>query len=125
MSSYFAKPFNIEELEAKIKFLLQKHYKNKPLNKIKSDLEICLFARKIFLGGVEIKLNRKEFLLLELLFKHDEQIFSKTALAEHIWTNQSAIEGNTIETTISSLRRKLGKDLIKTVKGVGYSLKKD
>jgi DNA-binding response OmpR family regulator len=120
---YLAKPFNILELEARIKVLLRK-ISNKELQKLKkSGLEIDSLSHQAYLDNKEIELNRKEFLLLELFLKYPTQIFSKALLAEKVWQEENVLFGNAIETTIANLRRKIGKNLIKTVKGVGYILK--
>lgn len=119
-SDYLIKPFNMVELELRIVALLEKHYQMKALKIKKDNLEIDSFSHQVYLNDLEIKLNRKEFLILELFLRNQQQIMSRVILAEQIWQDERVLVGNTIETTISSLRRKLGKNLIKTVKGVGY-----
>lgn len=117
---YLLKPFNMLELEAKISNLLEKNSKQ-PKPKLKSaNLKLDSFAHQVYLDNKEIKLNRKEFLLLELFLKRRQQVLSKATLAEKIWQEDDVLFGNSIEMTISNLRKKLGKNAIKTVKGVGY-----
>jgi len=119
---YLLKPFNMLELEAKISNLLEKNSKQ-PVRKLKNaNLKLDHFTHQVHMDDKEIKLNRKEFLLLELFLKHRQQVLSKATLAEKIWQEEEVLFGNSIEMTISHLRKKLGKDMIKTIKGVGYTL---
>lgn len=122
-SDYLTKPFNMSELELRIGTLLQDHHQIKFLKIKKDNLEINPFTHQIYLNNLEVKLNRKEFSILELFLRNQQQIISKAVLAEKIWQDEKVLAGNTIETTISSLRRKLGKNLIETIKGVGYSIR--
>jgi len=118
-ADYLIKPFHILELVAKAKILLKKSYKK--LQKLKNiDLELNLASRQAYVSGKEIKLNRKEFSLLEVFLCHSKQVMSKAILAEKIWQEDKVLMGNTIETTIANLRKKIGKSFIKTIKGVGY-----
>lgn len=123
-NDFLSKPFNMLELEARIKLLLEK--KNSGADKTAklelNNLQLNQLTHMAELNGQEIKLNRKEFSLLELFLQHPAQIFNKATLAEKIWQEDEVLFGNSIETTIAHLRRKLGKDVIKTVKGVGYGI---
>jgi two-component system, OmpR family, response regulator BasR len=119
---YLRKPFKLEELQCRIRLLLNKAKTTASSPLSFGKLELNSQTHQVYLDKQEVKLNRKEFLLLELLLAGSGQIFSKAALAEKIWPDDDAIFSNSIETTISNLRRKLGKNLIRTVKGVGYAL---
>lgn len=121
-TDYLIKPFNLEELFIRIKMLLYKQSNNFEGMLRCGDIKLNPTTHQVFYGDVEVKLNKKEFLLLELLLQHNHQVLSKATLAEKIWQDDEIIFGNSIETTISSLRRKIRKDLIKTIKGVGYSI---
>jgi len=117
---YLVKPFNVLELEARVQILLGK-ISSQEAKLLKNDnFELNQFTHQAYFNGKEMKLNRKEFLLLELFLKNRHQILSKATLAEKIWQKDDVLFGNTIETTIANLRRKSDKNLIKTVKGVGY-----
>lgn len=119
---YLAKPFNILELETRANILLRKNFTKEKDSLHNGGLELDNLVHQVKLNGQEIKLNRKEFSLLELFLKHPSQILSKAVLAEKIWQEEDVLLGNTIGTTIANLRRKLGRKMIKTIKGVGYSL---
>lgn len=122
---YLAKPFNVLELETRVKILLRKNAKNEAKKLKNDDLELNQFTHQVCFKGREIKLNRKEFLLLELFLKYNKQVLSKAILAERVWQTDDVLFGNTIEMTIANLRRKLGKNIIRTIKGVGYAMKSD
>jgi DNA-binding response OmpR family regulator len=123
-ASYLSKPFNIRELEVKVESLLSNN-QQRFFDESKSDgldLRLDPFSHTTYLKGREIKLNRKEFALLHLFLEYQGQVLSKTILAEKVWQEEEVVFGNTIEATIANLRRKIGKNLIKATKGVGYSI---
>ncbi|HPS40690.1 MAG TPA: response regulator transcription factor [Candidatus Woesebacteria bacterium] len=117
---YLVKPFNIQELEVRVKILLSKISSQEAKHLKNTNFELNQLTHQAYFNGKEMKLNRKEFLLLELFLKNGHRVLSKTTLAEKIWQKDDVVFGNTIETTIANLRRKSNKNLIKTVKGVGY-----
>lgn len=121
-ADYLIKPFSISELAAKVKNLLRKGYKNRTKKLAKINLELDQVFHKAYAGGKEVVLNRKEYALLELFLYHPKQIFSKAMLAERVWREDKVLLGNTIETTMAHLRKKIGKDFIQTIKGVGYAI---
>lgn len=119
---YLIKPFHILELMTKVKFLFQKTHQNwKKLANI--NLVLDQFTRQVFINDKEVQLNRKEYALLELFLSNSKQIFSKATLAEKIWQEDRVLMGNTIATTIAHLRKKIGKNFVKTIKGVGYTIR--
>ncbi len=119
---FLAKPFNISELELRVKNILHQKQKENSLKLKANNLVLNLSTHQVYLNDREIKLNRKEFLLMELLLSYQKQVFSKAVLAEKIWQDDEVLSGNSIETTITNLRRKLGRKFIKTIKGVGYAI---
>lgn len=121
-ADYLHKPFSVAELQSRIRLLLNQPEAANITNLQLGELTLDTKKHQVHLKQQEIKLNRKEFLLFELLFTSPQQIFSKAALVEKIWQSEEAIFSNSLETTIANLRRKLGKNLIRTVKGVGYAL---
>lgn len=119
---YLAKPFNIAELQARVRNLLLRRENSSASILSVASLSLNATTHKAYLDQKELKLNRKEFLLLELFLSQPRKIFSRAALAEKIWQEDDVLFGNSIETNIANLRRKLSKKFIKTTKGVGYSL---
>lgn len=122
-ADYLLKPFSIEELVNKITTLLHQKAVKQILKLKKANLLLNHLSRQVYINRQEIKLNRKEFALLELLIQHRRHVLSKNCLAEKVWQNEQVLFSNTIETTIARLRHKLGKEIIKTVKGSGYIIK--
>lgn len=122
-NDYLIKPFSILELTAKVKNLLRKIRKNKLKKIVNTNFEIDQISHKVYFGKREVALNRKEFLLLELFTCYPKQVFSKAMLAEKVWLEEKVLMGNAIETTIFHLRQKIGKNFIKTIKGVGYVIR--
>lgn len=119
---YLAKPFNIAELQARVRNLLLRRENSSASILSVAGLSLNATTHKAYLDQKELQLNRKEFLLLELFLSQPRKIFSRAALAEKIWQEDDVLFGNSIETNIANLRRKLSKKFIKTTKGVGYSL---
>ena len=117
-----SKPFHLLELLAKIKWHLQKNNAKKH-KLISSNLELDQFSHQAFLDGQSISLNRKEYALLEVFLSHEQQVLSKAMLAEQIWQEEEVLMSNTIASTIAHLRKKIGKNFIKTIKGVGYTIR--
>ncbi|HKL44095.1 MAG TPA: response regulator transcription factor [Candidatus Absconditabacterales bacterium] len=120
---YLVKPFDLEELLARIK-VLTKRFGNNDLFEI-GDLKIDLEAKKVLKNNKEIKLTIKEFNILEMLLNNIGIAISRTEIIEEIWGGDSLFEGDgKLDVYISGIRKKLGKDLIETVKGFGYKIEK-
>ena len=129
-SDYLAKPFTLVEFEARVKKLLARSLSSKAadskdilsLPNAAFNLQVDEFKHQVVLTDRQVFLNRKEFALLALFMRYPAKIFSKAALAERVWQEESVLFSNSIEATITHLRRKLGKNIIRAVKGVGYAL---
>ena len=119
---YLTKPFHMKELSARIRAILRR-----PVTLVSDTIEIGALkieegTRKVILNGGEIDLLPSEYALLEFLMRHPNQVFSKDALLDRVWSSQSDATSNALTTCIKRLRKKLPADLIKTVYGVGYKL---
>ena len=124
---YIKKPFEWEELLARIRILQRKLF-NTESAKIKiDDLCIDLLSRKVTREEKEIELTQKEFLLLEYLARNANHVISKNQLLENAWGLDFDPESNIVEVYMYQLRKKIDKGfehpLIKTVVGAGYTLK--
>jgi DNA-binding response OmpR family regulator len=120
---YLVKPFAFEELVARVKALARR-----PEKIINSKLQIHNLIldtknQEVYNDGVLIQLSKKEFQLLEYLMKNKGKTLSKEDIISHVWSYESDILPNTIEVFVKYLRNKLGKDLIKTIRGFGYVIK--
>jgi two-component system OmpR family response regulator len=119
---YMVKPFDLAELSARLAAVGRRYTGNpNPLIEI-GDLEVDLAARSVRRAGKMLALTAREWVLFEGFIQHPGQILSKPQLEEQLYTFDSEIESNTIEVHISRLRKKLGREKIETVRGMGYRL---
>ena len=124
---YIKKPFEWEELLARIR-VLQKKISGAETSTIRiNDLMIDLIARKVTRAGKEIKLTAKEFVLLEYLSRNANRVVSKNQIMENVWEMDFDPGSNIVEVHIYQLRKKIDKGfdepLLETVVGLGYTLK--
>ena len=116
---YIVKPFDLRELEARIKANLN----ISPANSILSfwDLEINLDKREFLKSWEKVKITTKEFLIFSFLLENKSRVCTRTDLIEYVWGADSVFEDDSkLDVYISNLRKKLDKKLIETVKWVGY-----
>jgi two-component system, OmpR family, response regulator len=119
---YLVKPFDLAELSARIGAVARRYSGNpNPLVTI-GDLEVDLAARSVRCKGRAVPLTAKEWVLFEAFVQRPGQLLSKTQLEARLYSFDSEIESNTIEVHVSRLRKKLGRDIIETVRGMGYRL---
>lgn len=87
-----------------------------------SNLKLDLNSRKLFIGKIQIPLRNKEFSLIEYFLKNIGKVRSRTQILEDVWDRNILCPTNTVDVHISSLRKKLPCNLIKTVHCIGYIL---
>ncbi len=119
---YMAKPFQMEELLARIRALLRRsagHAKNDiECGPLRLDTKMA----RVTYSGVPIKLTSHEYRLIAYLMHHRKRVVSRTELVEHLYDQDFDRDSNTIEVFIGRLRKKIPTDMIKTVRGLGYCL---
>jgi len=121
---YLVKPFDLEELLVRIKALLKRSTWNNWVIE-KWNIQINLEAKKISKNNEEIKLTIKEFNILEILLNNTWIAISRTDIIQEVWGWDSLFEWDgKLDVYISGIRKKLGKDLIETVKGFWYMIEK-
>lgn len=126
---YLTKPFEFDELLARIRALLRRHSgaSGEPKHLRVGDLELNLMARTAKRGEIEIPLTAKEFSLLEYLMRNANRVVTRTQILESVWNIHFDNNSNVIDVYINMLRKKLDAPfqtkLIHTVIGVGYVLK--
>ncbi len=119
---YIAKPIKPKLLVSKVKALLRRlkdqEQNSETLNV--GGIEINREEYKIIKDTIEIALPRKEFELLYLLASKPGKVFKREEILDKVWGNEVVVGGRTIDVHIRKLREKIGEDLFKTIKGVGY-----
>lgn len=124
---YIVKPFNLEELLARIRANLRRNQESDPNLLQFSDLSLNRSSREVYRGKRLIELTAKEFDLLEYLMSHPRQVLTRDQILERVWGYDFMGDSNIIEVYVRYLRLKLEaqaeKRLIQTVRGVGYVLR--
>ena len=123
---YLTKPFELEELEARVRSLLRRDYTKRSTTVDAGSLALDTRKREISADGAPLPLTRKEFEILEYLMLHPGRTVSQEELLEHVWQADSNPFSHSVRMHISSLRKKLrealGYDPIATKIGQGYCL---
>ena len=119
VDDYVTKPFFPEELLARIKAVLGRYCQIKEEIKI-GNLIIDFEKKIVYLSGKRIELTLKEFLLLEVLARKRGKILSYDFLIDYVWEEEGSYE--TLKSHIYNIRKKIGKDIIKSTKGFGYKI---
>ena len=125
---YITKPFRFEELLARVRVQLRKAHQPvaKEATKLQiGNLTLNLLTRQVWLEEREIELSAREFILTETLARHPMQVMSRQQLLDRIWGYDYDPGSNVVDVYVGHLRRKLGNNLIETVRGVGYRLRPD
>lgn len=118
---YIVKPFDLRELELRIKSILWRNKKAPIFSQW--DIEIDLKKRIFTKSGNEVHLTQKEFLIVEMLLNNNWRPVTRTDLIEVIWWIDKIYEWDAkLDVYISNIRKKLSHDLIKTIKLVGYKI---
>lgn len=122
---YLTKPFELDELCARLRALTRRS-KGLSQQLIKhKDIIIDSSAHSVTVNNANINLSRREFALLEELVSSAGRVLSRAFLEEKLYSWDNEVDSNAIEVYIHHLRKKFGSDLIKTIRGVGYTVPKD
>ncbi|MCM2505112.1 response regulator transcription factor [Aureimonas altamirensis] len=119
---YVAKPFHIEEVLARVRALIRRAAGHASSEIHCGPLRLDTRASRATLDGAPLKLTSHEYRLLAYLMHHQGEVVSRSELTEHMYDQDFDRDSNTIEVFIGRLRRKIGSDLIETVRGLGYRL---
>lgn len=127
---YITKPFDIDEVAARIEANLRRVKNNREVNKLLKfkDIKLDTLAKRVFVDNLELNLTATEIKILELFLSQPDKVFSKANLFESIWNDEYMVDDNTLNVHISRLRQKLKKvseeEYIETLWGLGYRLVK-
>jgi two-component system OmpR family response regulator/two-component system response regulator QseB len=117
---YVLKPFDLDEIAARLRALVRRaHGRPEPVLSL-GEVELDPAARSVTRAGLAIELTPREFDLLHLLLENSGRVLTRRALEEQLYTWNDAVDSNALEVHIHHLRKKLGNELIRTVRGVGY-----
>ncbi|HFU75526.1 MAG TPA: response regulator transcription factor [Arcobacter sp.] len=119
---YLSKPFSFTELEARVEALYRRSV-SQGVNLLKiGNIEINSTDKIVMKNKTKVDLTAKEYQLLFFLIKNKNTYVSNTMIEEQLWNNQEYINSNVIQVTIYHLRKKLGKEFVKSNRGLGYKV---
>ncbi|NUS72058.1 MAG: response regulator transcription factor [Corynebacteriales bacterium] len=119
---YLTKPFSYVVLLARLRALLRRRATARPTTLQLGPLALDPASHRLTRDGTEINLTVREFALLEYLLRRPGDVVSKTELLDRVWGADEDTDPNIVEVYIGYLRRKIGRDLLQTVRGAGYRL---
>ena len=122
---YLTKPFEFEELLARLRSLLRRGGSRSLLSV--DDLSLDPAKHRVIRAGVNLDLSAREYALLEFFMRHPDEVLSRTRIAEAVWEGESGLDSNVVDVYVSYLRAKVDKPfgtaLIHTIRGMGYVLR--
>jgi DNA-binding response OmpR family regulator len=119
---YMTKPFSFEELLARVRARLRDHGQAKLTVLEAAGVSLDVVRRVATVDGRQVELTAREFLLAETFMRHPRQVLSREQLLDRVWGLAHDPGSNIVDVYIGYLRKKLGNDLITTVRGMGYRL---
>jgi two-component system OmpR family response regulator len=119
---YVVKPFHVEELLARLRALLRRAAGHATSEIACGPVRVDTRASRVLVDGQPIKLTSHEYRLLAYLMHHQGRVVSRGELVEHLYDQDFDRDSNTIEVFVGRLRKKLGVDVIQTIRGLGYVL---
>ncbi|MBH2018844.1 MAG: response regulator [Burkholderiales bacterium] len=122
---YLVKPFDLDELEARMRALLRRAGGRAHPLLVQGDLVIDPAAHTVLRAGQPVELTPREFALLLLLLESRGRVLSRQQLEARLYNWQDAVGSNAVEVHVHHVRRKLGESLIQTVRGVGYFIPRE
>ena len=117
---YVAKPFHMEELLARVRALLRRSAGHATSEISVGPVTLDTKSAKVTVNGMGVKLTSLEFRLLSYLMHHKGKVISRTELVDHLYDQDFDRDSNTIEVFVGRLRKKLGVDVLHTIRGMGY-----
>src|SRR5689334_19396362 len=119
---YLTKPFSYVVLLARLRALLRRGARERPVVLVHGDVELDPAERRVLVAGAEVVLTTREYALLEYLLRRPGEVVSKTELLDHVWDAALDTAPNAVEVYVGYLRRKIGRERLETVRGAGYRL---
>jgi DNA-binding response OmpR family regulator len=119
---YLVKPLAYVVVLAHLRALLRRPRDARPLVLVHGDLRLDPATREVTQGDERVNLSPREYLLLEYFLRHPDRVLTKLELLDRVWEHGIDGDPNNVEVYVGYLRRKLGADLVRTVRGAGYRL---
>jgi two-component system, OmpR family, response regulator len=119
---YLTKPFSYVVLLARLRAVLRRASDARPAVLSAGDVHLDPASRQVTVGPDPVALTPREFGLLEYLLRRPGRVVTKTEILDHVWDAAAEVNPNAVEVYVGYLRRKLGRHLVETVRGVGYRL---
>jgi two-component system response regulator QseB len=120
---YLVKPFDLDELTARLRALIRRHAGSGRPELVHGELTLDPTTKTVHLRGQRVPLSAREFSVLEALMRRPAVVLSREALEEAVYGWDQELGSNAIEVHLHHLRKKLGPDVIHNVRGVGYRMK--
>ena len=117
---YVTKPFNMAEVMARVRALLRRSTGHATNELTCGPVSLDVKGARVTVDGMPIKLTSLEFRLLAYLMHHGGKVVSRTELVEHLYDQDFDRDSNTVEVFVGRLRKKLGVDVLHTIRGMGY-----
>lgn len=121
---FLVKPIDLDELTARIRALTRRSAGRAAPLLLHGDLALDPAAHSVTLAGVTVELSSREFSLLQMLLENAGRVLTRTQIEQSIYGWRDEPDSNALEVHIHHLRKKLGADLIRTLRGVGYTIAK-
>ena len=119
---YLTKPFSYVVLLARLRALLRRTPAVRPSVLSAGDVRLDPASREVTVGDEPVSLTPREYGLLEYLLRRPGRVVTKVEILDHVWDQAADVNPNAVEVYVGYLRRKLGRRLVDTVRGVGYRL---
>ena len=121
---YMVKPFDLDELNARLRAIMRRSTGRSSPKLVHGDIELDPASHTVLHNGEVIDIPPKAFAILQTLLENAGRVMSRTRLEESMYSWKDEIESNAVEVHIHQIRKKLGNELIRTIRGVGYIMDK-
>jgi DNA-binding response OmpR family regulator len=118
---YLTKPFSYVVLLARLRALLRRQGEARPVVLTAGEVALDPATREVTVAGEPVALTPREYAVLEYLLRHPDRVVTKLELLDHVW-DVDAEDPNVVEVYVGYLRRKLGREVVRTVRGAGYRI---
>jgi two-component system OmpR family response regulator len=117
---YITKPCHIQEIAARLRALIRRSAGKPTPTLVHNDIELSPASGTVTVAGKPVELTAQEFRILNYFMHRTGRIISQSELLDHLYSLETERDPNTVEVYVARLRRKLGRDAIKTLRGLGY-----